>query len=66
MADSAWHYLKEKTNAFFGVSLGFMLPQNSKKWVYLKRGMENSAAEYSATDFFFRKIPLRNILKCGI
>ena len=32
-----WHYLKEKTNAFFGLSLGFMLPQNPKKFIYLKK-----------------------------
>ena len=31
MADSDWHYLKEKTYAFFGVLLGFMFYTKPKK-----------------------------------
>ena len=35
------HYLKEKTNSFYGVSLWFILSQNPKKCIYIKKN-ENS------------------------
>ena len=35
-----WHSLQDNKKAFFGVSLGFMLPQIPKKRIYLKKKEE--------------------------
>ena len=49
------HYLKEKTNSFYGVSLWFILSQNPKKCIYIKKN-ENSyfpGTELKKTDLPF-------------